>query len=227
MSNLFRWRVQGLLILQPATRGECFGVTFQDLSGTLDVNMNWMVVWSQVALPTLPLRSSHHLWMKVRSTGGSELCKKSRMSLSSFMHAHAHFGQSGTSFVWFHERWSLIHSLVVVRESLSLEGKRIHFHEDLPICIERCDGLCSIWVQRLRLLQQDTLHQSCDINVDVAAEALQTCNICLNPSQQVRGSGDFVSALVIIGHLYNNPVNLYSLVRSNAEWTKQCMINDL
>ncbi len=69
MSNLFRWRVQCLLtILQPATRGECFGVTFQDLSDTLDVNMNLMVVWGQLPLSTLPLRSSHHLWMKIRST---------------------------------------------------------------------------------------------------------------------------------------------------------------
>lgn len=95
-------------------------------------------------------------------------------------------------------------------------------HQVLPVSIECCDGLCSVRVQRLRLLQQDALHHPCDIDVDVAAEAVQTRNIRLNPSQQVRRSGDLMSALVITGHLHDYPVNLYSLGRSNADWTKQC-----
>lgn len=96
---------------------------------------------------------------------------------------------------------------------------------NLPVCIERCDGLRSVRVQRLCLLQQHAFHQPWNINVDVAAKVVQTGDVCLNPTQKVGGSGNVVSAWIITGHLYNHPKNIHVLGCRNVNWTNHCHIS--
>lgn len=74
-----------------------------------------------------------------------------------------------------------------------------------PICVERCNGLPSMWVQRLCLLQQDALDQPGDVHIDVAGEAVQAGYIGSYPCQKVRGSCYLLGGLVVIGHSHNDP----------------------
>lgn len=78
-------------------------------------------------------------------------------------------------------------------------------HTHTPVCIERRYGLHSTWVQRLRLLQQDVLHQPSDVHVDVAGEAVHAGRVGSYSCQEVRGTGYLLGGLVVIGHSHDDP----------------------
>lgn len=74
-----------------------------------------------------------------------------------------------------------------------------------PVCIKGCDGLHSTCVLWPCLLQQDTLHQPCDVYIDVAGEALQAGSIGCYSHQKLRRTGYLLGGLVVIGHSHDDP----------------------
>lgn len=74
-----------------------------------------------------------------------------------------------------------------------------------PVCVEGCNGLRSTCILRPCLLQQDALHQPCDVYVDVAGEALQAGSIGCYSHQQLRRTGYLLGGLVVIGHSHDDP----------------------
>lgn len=64
-------------------------------------------------------------------------------------------------------------------------------------------------VQWLCLLQQDTLYQPGDVHIDVAGEAVQIAYVGSYPCQEVRGPGDLLGGLVVIGHSHDDPGETY------------------
>lgn len=72
---------------------------------------------------------------------------------------------------------------------------------DPPCCEVVCNRGSSVGVQRLCLLQQHTLHQPGDVQVDVACEVVHAGCVGSYPCQQVRGTCYFLGGLVVIGHL--------------------------
>lgn len=75
---------------------------------------------------------------------------------------------------------------------------------DRPVCVESCNSLPSVGVERLSLLQQDALHQPGDVHIDVAREAVQIGYIGSYPCQEVRGTGNLLGGLVVIGHSHDD-----------------------
>lgn len=67
------------------------------------------------------------------------------------------------------------------------------------------DCLASMGVQGLRLLQQDVLHQPCDVHIDVACEVVQAGSVGSDPLQQVRGACDLLRGLVVVDHFHDDP----------------------
>lgn len=65
--------------------------------------------------------------------------------------------------------------------------------------------LASVGVQRLRLLQQDALHQPCDVHVDVARQVVQGGCVGSYPGQQVRGARNLLGGLVVVDHFHDDP----------------------
>lgn len=75
---------------------------------------------------------------------------------------------------------------------------------DRPVCVDGCDSLPSVGVQRLGLLQQDALHQPGHVQVDVAGQTLQIGYVGFYPRQEVRGTADLLGGLVVIGHSHDD-----------------------
>lgn len=73
-----------------------------------------------------------------------------------------------------------------------------------PVCVESCNGLPSVGVQWLCLLQQDRLHQPGDVNTDVAGEAVEAGCVGSYSGQEVRGARYLLGGLVVIGHSHDD-----------------------
>lgn len=85
---------------------------------------------------------------------------------------------------------------------MDTEDKPIHH---APVCVDGGNGLPSVGVQWLCLLQQDALHQPGDIYADVAGEAVQGGCIDSYPCQEVCGTGYLLGGLVVISHSHDDP----------------------
>lgn len=60
-------------------------------------------------------------------------------------------------------------------------------------------------VQVLRLLQEDVVEHSCDVDGDVVLYGLQNGHICSDARQQLAGLGYLLSSLVVHGHPHYGP----------------------
>lgn len=93
-----------------------------------------------------------------------------------------------------------------------------------PVCVKGRNGLPSTWVLWPCLLQQDVLHQPCDVYIDVAWEAVQTGCIGCYPHQEFWGTGYLPGGLIVIGHSHDDSgetcLTNVSKPIAGPEWTQ-------
>lgn len=71
---------------------------------------------------------------------------------------------------------------------------------NVPVCVETGDGGFPVAVQVLRLLQEDVVEDSGDVDGDVVLYGLKHCHVGPHAGQQLTGLGYLLSSLVVHGH---------------------------
>lgn len=74
-----------------------------------------------------------------------------------------------------------------------------------PVCVKGRNGLHSSRILWPCLLQPDAPHEPGDVYTDVAGEALKAGSIGCYSHQQLRGTGNLLGGLVVIGHSHDDP----------------------
>lgn len=100
----------------------------------------------------------------------------------------------------FHVQWQQTYLIYIC-----VKRYTVQYMTCTPVCIKGCNGLRSTCVLWPCLLQQDALHQPCDIYIDVAGEALQAGSIGCYSHQQLWRTGYLLGGLVVIGHSHDDP----------------------
>lgn len=76
---------------------------------------------------------------------------------------------------------------------------------DVPVCVQTGDGRLPVTVQVLRLLQEDVVEDSGDVDGDVVLYGLEHRHVGSDAGQQLTGLGYLLSSLVVHGHPHYGP----------------------
>lgn len=71
---------------------------------------------------------------------------------------------------------------------------------NVPVCVQTGDGGFPVAVQVLRLLQEDVVEDSSDVDGDVVLYGLKHRHVGPDAGQQLAGLGYLLSSLVVHGH---------------------------
>lgn len=78
---------------------------------------------------------------------------------------------------------------------------------NVPVCVQTGDGGFPVAVQVLRLLQEDVVEDSGDVDGDVVLYGLKHRHVGPHAGQQLTGLGYLLSSLVVHGHPHYGPTD--------------------
>lgn len=77
--------------------------------------------------------------------------------------------------------------------------------KNIPVCVQAGNGGLPMTVQMLRLLQEDVVEHSGDVDSDIILYWLKYSHVGADAGQQLTGLGYLLSSLVVHGHPYYGP----------------------